>query len=243
MSDLPTGPRRPGGQMTSRPLHFIWLVDGSGSMRVQGKIEALNAAIQEAIPSMQSIARENPQAAIYVNAIRFGDDARWMVERLTPVSEFIWPEVEAGGMTAMGEALVMVGEALQAPLIRDRALPPVLVLVTDGLPTDDFQAGLNYLLGKPWGRRAVRMVVAMGEDAAGTEVQEYLRAFVSEDAPRPFQANNPEALAFHIRWASTAALKLVCSPLLSQGPSVEKGTPESRMVAPALPSLAESDIW
>jgi Mg-chelatase subunit ChlD len=68
MSDIPL-PRRPGGRMSSRPLHFIWLVDGSGSMRTQGKIQALNRAINEAIPHMQRVARENPQAAIFVNAI------------------------------------------------------------------------------------------------------------------------------------------------------------------------------
>jgi len=230
--------------MASRPLHLIWLVDGSGSMGVRGKVEALNAAIRAAIPYLQSVARENPQAAIFVNAIRFGDDARWMVERLTPVSEFTWPEVEAGGMTALGEALTMVGEALQPPLIRDRALPPVLVLVTDGLPTDDFQAGLNHLLSKPWGRRAVRLVVSVGEDAAAAEVQEQLRAFVSEDGPRPFQANNPEALAGHIRWIATAGLKSVCSPALSRGPrSAENENAATRAAASALPSLAESDIW
>jgi uncharacterized protein YegL len=235
--------RRPGGQMASRPLHFIWLVDGSGSMRVRGKIEALNAAIAGAIPHMQAVALANPQATIFVNAIRFGDEANWMVERLTPVSEFKWPEVEAGGVTALGEALTMVGEALQPPLIRDRALPPVLVLVTDGLPTDDFQAGLNHLLSKPWGRRAVRLVVALGEDAAGSEVQDWLRAFVSDDAPRPLQANNPETLAGQIRWISTAIVNSVCSPDTVGDPTSETGSSERRMAAPALPSAADVDLW
>src|ERR1700683_1465271 len=53
MNDDALPPRRPGGQMAARPLHFIWLADGSGSMRVDGKIQALNNAIREAIPHMQ----------------------------------------------------------------------------------------------------------------------------------------------------------------------------------------------
>ncbi len=40
----------------------------------------------------------------------------------------------------------MVGEVLQQPLITDRAWPPIIALVTDGLPTDDYNAGLNHLL-------------------------------------------------------------------------------------------------
>jgi uncharacterized protein YegL len=94
----------------------------------------------------------------------------------------------------------------------DRALPPVLALVTDGLPTDDFQAGLNHLMSKPWGRQALRIVVAIGEDSASNEAQEIFRAFMANDALRPFHANNPEALAEQIRWVSTVVLQSVSSP-------------------------------
>jgi uncharacterized protein YegL len=112
----------------------------------------------------------------------------------------------------LGEALAMVGEALQPPLMTDRALAPVIALVTDGLPTDDFQAGLDHLLSKPWGRQALRVVVAIGEDSASNEAQEIFRAFMANDLLRPFHANNPEALAEQIRWVSTAVLKSVSSP-------------------------------
>ena len=210
MSDMI--PRRPGGRMASRPLHFIWLADGSGSMRVDGKIQALNNAIREAIPHMRSAARETPHATVFVNAIRFADEAVWMGEKLTPVSEFKWQDIEANGVTSMGQALTMVGDVLQPPLMTDRALPPVIALVTDGLPTDDFQAGLDHLMSKPWGRQAMRIVVAIGEDSASNEAQEIFRAFMGNDSLRPFHANNPEALAEQIRWVSTAVLKSVSSP-------------------------------
>ena len=32
--------KRPGGELASRPLHFIWLADCSGSMSIDGKIQA-----------------------------------------------------------------------------------------------------------------------------------------------------------------------------------------------------------
>jgi uncharacterized protein YegL len=235
--------------MAARPLHFIWLADGSGSMRVEGKIQALNHAIHEAIPHMRAAAQENPHAAVFVNAIRFADDARWMDDRLTPVSEFRWTDIEAQGATALGEALTMVGDALQPPLMTDRALPPVIALVTDGLPTDDFQAGLDHLMSKPWGRQAMRIVVAIGEDSASNAAQEIFRAFMANDALRPFHANNPEALAEQIRWVSTAVLKSVSSPA---GP---KPDPVTGMIPPAwtasFPLLSgvemrdpdEADVW
>ena len=238
--------------MSSRPLHFFWLADGSGSMRFEGKIQALNHSIREAIPHMRAAAQENPHASVFVNAIRFSDEAHWLVDRLTPVSEFRWTDIEAGGESAMGEALGMVGEALQPPLLTDRALPPVIALVTDGLPTDDFQAGLDHLMSKPWGRQALRVVVAIGEDSNSNEAQEIFRNFMANDALRPFHANNPEALAEQIRWVSTAVLKSVSSPANqpgSKGPDAPKTAPRVYKPIPLLtgvdtkPGPDEADIW
>lgn len=245
MSEM--APRRPGGRMASRPLHFIWLADASGSMRVDGKIQALNQAIREAIPHMRTAARENPHATVFVNAIRFADEARWMEEKLTPVSEFLWRDIEATGATAMGEALTMVGDVLQPPLMTDRALPPVIALVTDGLPTDDFQAGLRHLMSKPWGRQALRIVVAIGEDSASNEAQDIFRAFMANEALRPLQANNPEVLVEQIRWVSTAVLKSISSPSRkTTGPTSETANASfAPLFFPAVHPTAsdEAEIW
>jgi len=165
-----------------------------------------------------------------------------MGDKLTPVSEFRWQDIEAGGVTALGEALTMVGDALQPPLMTDRALPPVIALVTDGLPTDDFQAGLNHLLSKPWGRQAVRIVVAIGEDSASNEAQEIFRAFIANDSLRPFQANNPEVLIEAIRWVSTAVLKSVSSPVSQISASVQTKTGAASLGVDTGTSL-EADVW
>lgn len=39
-----------GGRMSTRPLHFVWIVDCSGSMSIEGKIQSLNNAVRESIP-------------------------------------------------------------------------------------------------------------------------------------------------------------------------------------------------
>ncbi len=54
--------KRPGGELASRPLHFIWIADNSGSMEQDGKIQALNTAIREAILHMRKVAEDNPLA-------------------------------------------------------------------------------------------------------------------------------------------------------------------------------------
>jgi uncharacterized protein YegL len=207
-------------------------------MATQGKIAALNAALRDAIPQMRAVALENPHVTIYLNAVRFADDARWLVDRLTPVSDFQWPDVEAGGVTALGAALTMIGDALQPPLIRLRALPPLLVLVTDGLPTDDFEAGLRHLLAKPWGGKSIRYAIALGADAAQEEPQALLRRFISDPRQPVLQANDPEALAARVRWIATAALKAVCSPATHPDPLVP--VEETAALATA---QVESESW
>jgi uncharacterized protein YegL len=205
---MSTQGRRPGGAIAARPLHFIWIADCSGSMSYDGKIQALNTAIREAIPHMRRVAQENPHAQVLVRAVKFSTSASWHIAQPTPVEQFEWIDLEAEGETAMGQALRLVAEQLKIPPMPERALPPVLVLVSDGQPTDDFAAGLKALLGVPWGKKAVRIAIAIGRDAD----LEVLQRFINNPEIKPLQANNPEALVERIRWVSTVVLQSASSP-------------------------------
>lgn len=211
--------RRPGGELATRPLHFIWMVDVSGSMTTDGKIQALNNAIRETIPHMRSVADENPNADVLVRALSFSSGAQWRISQPTPVADFRWEYLEASGVTDMGQALRMVAEQLRMPPMTDRALPPVLVLVSDGMPTDDFNGGLVALMKEPWGKKAVRIAIAIGEDAD----LEVLQKFIGHPEVKPLQANNPEALVRYIKWVSTAVLKSASAPS-SQAPGQATST-------------------
>ena len=164
----------PGGEISNRPLHFIWLCDCSGSMSINGKIEALNTAIRECLPEMKRVADENPNANVLVRAVKFSDGAQWHVPTETPVNSFNWTDLIAGGLTDMGKALLLVAEQLKMPPMTDRALPPVLVLISDGQPTDDFGSGLRALMNEPWGKKAVRIAIAMGQDSDKDTLQKFI---------------------------------------------------------------------
>lgn len=200
--------RRPGGELTTRPLHFIWICDCSGSMSVDGKIQELNFAIREAIPEMRRVADENPYADVLVRAIKFSSGAQWHISQPTPVDNFTWIDLFADGVTDMGKALSMVAEQLKIPPMTERALPPVLVLISDGQPTDDFASGLKALMDQPWGKKAVRISIAIGEDAD----EEVLQRFIGNSELKPLRANNPETLVRYIKWVSTAVLQSASSP-------------------------------
>lgn len=230
---------RPGGELATRPLHFIWMADCSGSMDVDGKIQSLNTAIKEAIPNMQTVADENPNAQVLVRAIRFSSGAQWHVSQPTEIADFKWEDLTAEGVTDMGKALLMVADQLKIPPMTERALPPVLVLISDGQPTDDYASGLKSLMEQPWGRKAVRIAIAIGEDA-DTEV---LQRFIGNPELKPLQANNPEALVKYIKWVSTAVLKSASAPVSQTS---DTATPGMNVPIPVLPDsdhTSADDVW
>ncbi|MFY8149707.1 MAG: vWA domain-containing protein [Prochlorococcaceae cyanobacterium] len=205
----------PDVRLASRPLHFLYLCDCSGSMAAQGKMQALNQAIRQSLPGMAEVARQNPEARLLVRAVRFADEAHWHIAEPTPVEQLQWRDLEAGGVTAMGAALELVAAALATPPMEERALPPVLVLISDGQPTDDFERGLRQLLRQPWAQKAVRLAIALGHDAD----LEVLQQFIGVDpggrgrSPRrPLQASNATSLAQYIQWASTAVVGAASMP-------------------------------
>lgn len=229
----------PGGALASRPLHFFWIADCSGSMGHQGKIQALNNAIREAMPHMQQVATENPNAQVLVRAIKFSNGAQWHIAQPTPVAEFRWQDLQANGVTDMGKALQMLAEQLDPNVMPRRALPPVLVLISDGKPTDDFGSGLKKLMAQPWGKKAVRVAIAIGDDADG----DVLQKFIGHPELEPLQANNAESLVKYIKWVSTAVLQSASSPT-SQ--TVERA-PATNVPLPPVPDAempeSANDVW
>lgn len=228
--------RRPGGELAARPLHFIWIADRSSSMSGEGKIQALNQAIREALPHMQQVAEDNPNAEVLVRAVAFSSGATWHVANPTPVRDFQWPDLHPSGYTAMGEALELVAEELDVATMSQRALPPVLVLISDGQPTDNFSHGLQRLLAKPWGKKAVRIAIAIGADAD----RDVLRRFIGHSEIEPLEANHPEQLVHHIRWASTAVLQSVSSPASQL--AGKSRTSNVQLPAPTF-SVGANDVW
>jgi uncharacterized protein YegL len=201
MSDMPDD------DVARRPLQLIYLADCSGSMAGR-KIETLNLAVRESIEPMRAIADETPNAEVFVRAIRFSDGAQWHISQPTEIHAFTWRDLDADGVTDMGKALTLAAEALKIENMPTRSLPPVLVLLSDGQPTDDFNGGLKSLLDQPWGKRAIRIGIGIGDDADMAVLTE----FIANNEIKPLQAKNVEDLVKFVKWASTAPLKAASNP-------------------------------
>lgn len=231
----------PGGEMAARPLHFFWIADCSGSMSGD-KIQSLNTAIREAIPEMRNVAASNPNAQVLVRAVKFSSGANWHIATPTPLETFQWANLSASGVTDMGKAFMLVAEQLRVPPMVQRGLPPVLVLVSDGYPTDDVNRGLNAIMAEPWGKKAVRLAIGIGGDADYNMLQK----FIGNSEIKPCQANNPEALVQYIKWASTAAIQAASAPNVQNAGAQNSPTPTPVLPAvPAPPVVGgqSPDVW
>lgn len=191
--------RRPGGELASRPLHFFWVVDCSGSMHGE-KIATVNNAVQECIKPMQDAADENPNAQLYIRTLKFSQGAEWVTVDPVPVEDFAWDDLSAFGITDMGKAFELLAAQLTIPPMSDRALPPVIVLMSDGQPTDDYRKPLENLLKLPWGRKAVRIAISIGQDADDDVLAEF-----TGNRELVLKAGNAQDLTRMIKWASTVA--------------------------------------
>ena len=229
-------PKLPGGPLARRPLHFILIADCSGSMGGK-KIESLNFAIRNALPYMKEAAAENPNAEVMVRAVKFSSGASWHVSNAVQVEQFDWVDLRANGVTDMGKALQLVAEQLDLDVMPQQGLPPVLVLLSDGQPTDDVSVGLRELMAQPWGTKAVRIAIAIGHDADHSVLQR----FIGHPELEPLQANNVESLVEYIKWVTTVVLKSTSSPA-SQAQHAGQRT---NVPLPPVPDagVAVNDVW
>ena len=236
--------KRPGGELASRPLHFFWIVDCSGSMYGE-KIGTVNHAIQSTIPEMVAAAENNPNAQLMIRTLQFSTGASWVTSSPVNVEDFAWDDLEAGGVTDLGKAFELLSAQLTIPPMSDRALPPVLVLLSDGQPTDDYKKALDELKKLPWGRKAVKIAISIGQDADDNVLEEF-----TGNKELVLQANNAAALTKMIKWASTAA-SLVSAPASIAADAERAGdaeTPAPIIVdmggrLPDTDDIQDNDVW
>ena len=194
----------------------IFLLDTSGSMS-GAPIGAVNRAIENVMPELVSMNESNADNEIKVAVMTFDYDAKWVIgedELLSPEDVTnSWRDLDANGYTSMGAAFRSLNEKLSVSHgFMKRAsgsVAPVLFLLSDGEPTDDYRAGLQVLQKNNWYKIAVRVAVGYGE--ANDEI---LREFTGNEGT-VLHSNDPNDLKNTIRFVAVTS-----SRVASQGSSV-----------------------
>jgi len=159
----------------ARRLPVYLVLDTSGSMTGEPI-----AAVETGVQTLVSALRQDPYAleTAYLSVITFDSSAKQIVP-LTELTAFQMPSIRAGGSTALGDALSMLAKKIDSEVTKTTAevkgdWKPLIFIMTDGGPTDDWQKGLAEFR-----KRKVGMVVACAAgQSANTSVLKQITEFV-----------------------------------------------------------------
>jgi len=231
------------GKTVRRSLHFFWLVDWSGSMAGE-RIQKVNYAIRNVLPEIRRI-EESERIDIFMRAIKFGSHAQWHIgPQPVPISKFNWIDMDAtGGSTSTTQALDMLTAELDMDKIGKRNVPPVAILLSDGMCTDEpeslYYEAINRLEQSPWGKKSVRLAIGIG-DQTNDYNKEQLDSFISQylrlkQGVETFPASDARMLTRYIQMASLVATQAASQ---SQGEGDDSDSP---VILPKIDIGAASD--
>lgn len=163
-------------QVTPSPrkiMTLFYVVDTSGSM-TGDKIGSVNSAMEEAITvDLPDISTANDDAEIRVAIMQFSSGCSWITPSSGPIGigDVIWNDLHANGLTDLGAACVELDKKLSRNEFLESqtgAYAPVILLFSDGGPTDNWEKGLEQLKKNNWFKHAIKIAIAIGEDADKT---------------------------------------------------------------------------
>jgi uncharacterized protein YegL len=163
--------------VVKRTITVFFLLDKSGSMD-GARIASLNDAIPNTVTALKDVKADNPNLRIVIKVIEFSSQAA-----LTngangqDVDSFIWRELTADGYTVTASAINLLCDNLDLEKMPKRGYPPVCVLVSDGYCTESdqlYNAAIDRLNKDPWGRKAARIVISIGDDLDETALRKFV---------------------------------------------------------------------
>lgn len=155
-------------------LTIIFLCDCSGSM-AGSRIAGVNSSIARVLIELKVRALQHPQLDWQFGLLSFANSATWHVAP-QPLATVAWqPLVDTSGLTNLGSAYTLLADYLGklAAEMRQK-LPPILVLLSDGMPTDDVSIALAALANQDLAQHALRFAIGIGQEAELSMLQSWV---------------------------------------------------------------------
>ena len=193
-------------EVPRRTMTLFFLICTSGSMEGH-KIGAVNESMREVLPMIRDISAANPDAEINVAVLQFSKGASWIYKEPKPASDFEWNDLSAAGASVdLGEACRELSSKLSRNGFMKSAsesYAPAIILLSDSEPTDDFEAGLAELKKNCWFRGAIKIAIAIGDDANKEKLAQF-----TGTSEAVFTVHNIDALNKMIRIVAVTSSQL-----------------------------------
>lgn len=159
----------------AKVLPVILMLDVSGSMFGE-PIRTLNESVRQMIDTFKS--SETVNAEIKVCVVTFGGEVK--KNPLMSVGEIEWKDLSANGCTPLGGAIKAVREIIEdKEQIPSMGYRPTIILVSDGVPTDDWQSEFGQFLESRRASKCQRLALGIGISEGDPQYQ-LLNRFISE---------------------------------------------------------------
>jgi uncharacterized protein YegL len=207
-------------EIPRRTMALFFVIDTSGSMD-GSKIGAVNTSIEEVIPAIKEVSNDNADAQIKIAALEFSSGARWITAS-GPVEcdQFRWNYLDAAGVTDFGAACKALNDKLSTKAFMQEAtgsFAPAIFLLSDGEPTDEWQSALQILRKNNWFKAAVKVAIAIGDDANKNVLKEFTGSMEAV-----LEVHNTAMLKKMIKFVSVTASKVA-----SKSSNVNDSAPET----------------
>ena len=192
-------------EVPRRTMVLFFVIDTSGSMS-GAKIGTVNSAIEEVVPAIKDISETNADAQIKIATLAFSTGARWIDSAPVSAENFRWNFLDANGVTDLGEACMQLNEKLSRSAFMSDAtgsFAPAIFLMSDGEPTDNYKHGLDRLKQNNWFKKAIKVAVAIGEDANTRVLADF-----TGNSEAVITVHTPEALKKWIQFVSVRASEI-----------------------------------
>jgi len=153
-----------------KELTIFYVLDTSGSMADDGKITALNCAMEECTDALKELAKDNGDAMLKIAILEVNSGCKWVTSHGPEYLEkdFMYEHLSAGGLTDIGAALKELNSKLSRHAYLQSmtgALMPIIIFMTDGMATDDWKSGLEVIRKNKWYQRGTKIGFAIGDNA------------------------------------------------------------------------------
>lgn len=159
--------------VSRKSLVIFFLIDTSGSMKGK-KMGELNTVMEELIPEIRRVGEADTEVKVAV--LTFSTDVRWMYSSPIPIEDFEWARLRASGVTSLGAAFKELNTRmsrngfLNSPSL---SFAPVIFLMTDGYPSDDYKSALNELKTNSWYKFGLKAALGIGNEANDNVLAEF----------------------------------------------------------------------